>query len=209
MINLNTDILKENIAMLMKQNGTTQQTLATAIGMSQANLSKALNPNEKKCFTVEQLFNIAQYYNVSIDELVDNHAAERATTNPLFVFNYLSHLLRERCIKTTTVELEECVYTQFYNSQGFPDGRIDTIPVEYTAFYFPDYLNPAELTDNDQDFSEMSTEFYYSGNRSEFYHMNEILKKFIPVVQLHLQKQIKDDAFEIILKGYQKEFEKE
>ena len=39
MITLNANMLKENIAMLMKKNGTTQQTLANEIGMSQANLS--------------------------------------------------------------------------------------------------------------------------------------------------------------------------
>lgn len=208
MLELNVDILKQNVGMLMKKNGFTQEQLAERIGMSQANLSKALNIKEKKCFTVDQLYRIAQCFSVSIDELVGNRAADRATTNPLFVFNYLSHLLRERCIKTANIETTEVVYTTFYNSDGYPDGRVNTQPIKYTAFYFPSYLNPSELADDDESYSELSQEFYQCGNESQYQHMNDILEKFIPVIDLYLKKQIKEDAFEIILKGYQTEFEK-
>lgn len=203
---LNISILKENVNILIKQKGLTQQQLADEIGMSQANLSKALNPNEKKCFTVEQLFSISQYFKVSLDELVGNKAIDDNITSPRFLFDLLSTLLRKRIIKTTNITTMETIYTPYFATPDLPDGKVSTNEVNNLAFYFPSYLNPVDECDTDQEIEEMISLFYFESNKSNYYHMNQILEKFIPVIDLYLKKQIKDDAFEIILKGYQTEF---
>ena len=56
MSELNFELLHENIRALLKKHDLTQSELASIAGMSQGNLSKALNPEEKKQFTLEQLY---------------------------------------------------------------------------------------------------------------------------------------------------------
>lgn len=62
MSELNFQLLEENIRMLLVKNNITQQKLAEIAGMTQANVSKALNRNEKKRFTLDQVYRIAQYF---------------------------------------------------------------------------------------------------------------------------------------------------
>ena len=52
MSNFDRDILISNINTLMSNNGVTQKKLGEILGMSQPNVNHALNPNEKKCFTL-------------------------------------------------------------------------------------------------------------------------------------------------------------
>ena len=64
------NIIKENVLMLMKANNITQTTLAEAIGMQQSAISKALNKNNSSSFTISQIVNIANYFCVSLDNLL-------------------------------------------------------------------------------------------------------------------------------------------
>ena len=48
MSELNFELLQENIRALLKKHDLTQSELAAIAEMSQSNLSKALNPEEKK-----------------------------------------------------------------------------------------------------------------------------------------------------------------
>ena len=50
----NHGLLVENIRELLKNNSMTQQQLADITEMTQANVSKALNPNDKRSFTLER-----------------------------------------------------------------------------------------------------------------------------------------------------------
>ena len=59
MSELNFQLLEENIRMLLVKNNITQQKLAEIAGMTQANVSKALNRNEKKRFNIDQVYRIA------------------------------------------------------------------------------------------------------------------------------------------------------
>ena len=70
MSKFNRDILNQNIEIQLKKKNINKSKLAEILGMSQPNVSKALNPNKKKCFTLEQVINIADYFNVTIDSLV-------------------------------------------------------------------------------------------------------------------------------------------
>ena len=53
MSEMNFELLQKNIRSLLVKNSLTQNALAEIAGMSQPNLSKALNPNESKQFTLE------------------------------------------------------------------------------------------------------------------------------------------------------------
>ena len=201
MSELNITLLKENINSLMKAKNLTQQQLANEIGMSQANLSKALNPNEKKYFTVEQLYRISQYFGVSIDELIGNKASNRMYLSPRYIFTFLSKLLENHSVKFLPVEVEEEVYYPFRSEDGW-DCDIHREKHKYPAIYFPDYSDPAYIADTEDEYDELRSEFYQCGNDSRFVEMNETLKKLINVYTLYSKQSIPKDAFEMILKGY-------
>ena len=84
------DILIENIRALLKRYDMTQQQLAGITGMTQANVSKALNSNDKRHFTLEQVICISQHFGVPIDELVGNEVSQEAATSPRAVLAFLS-----------------------------------------------------------------------------------------------------------------------
>ena len=103
MSELHFGMLQENIRRLLKKHDLTQSELASIAGMSQGNFSKALNPEEKKQFTLEQLYRIAQHFCVSIDELVGNKAAKEASTSPRAILAFITQLLCDVKIRATTV----------------------------------------------------------------------------------------------------------
>ena len=107
MSELNFELLQENIRALLKKHDLTQSELATIAGMSQGNFSKALNPEEKKQFTLEQLYRIAQHFGVSIDALVGNTSANEITTGPRAVLRFLVQLLCEAKVRVVNISEEE------------------------------------------------------------------------------------------------------
>lgn len=60
--------MKNNIRRLMKEKGITQTALSEMTGIEQPRISSVLNT--KSCFTVEQLVQISDALNVSVDEIL-------------------------------------------------------------------------------------------------------------------------------------------
>lgn len=202
MSELNFDLLQENIRELLKKHDLTQRELAEIAGMSQGNLSKALNPDEKKQFTLEQLYRIAQYFGVSIDELVGNTVPAEITTGPRSVLSFLAKLLCEAKIRVTNISEEELLYDRFTNEHGGLDCRRVNKTVEYPAFYLPDYYRVSDFAFCEPDYDELDMEYCWCGNASRFMQVNEILKNLIPMIKLYREKQIPEEAFQMILNGY-------
>ena len=96
MSNFNIDIQKQNIRILMENNRITQQQLADAIDMSQSNISKALSLKDKKCFTVEQIYRIAEYFNVSIDYLLGYKNEKYGSISQRDVGKFLISLIKNK-----------------------------------------------------------------------------------------------------------------
>ena len=71
MSNMNIAIFKANIQSLMDRDNITQQKLGEAIGMQQPDISKRLKTDDdSRCFTLEQAWAIADFFNVSLDKLL-------------------------------------------------------------------------------------------------------------------------------------------
>lgn len=202
MSELNFELLQQNIRELISNKGITQLQLAEIAGMTQANVSKALNKNEKKQFTLDQMYRIAQHFGVSIDELVGNKAAAESLTSPRNVLSLLTALICEVKMKTTTVSLEEEIYNVYCNNHGYPDCSIDKKTVSYPAFYFPDYHEVWDFTTDEHEAEEIHSEFQSGGNETKFKQLNELLKEFLPVIELYRKKSIPEEAFKMVLKGY-------
>ena len=202
MSELNFELLQENIRALLKKHDLTQSELAATIGMSQGNFSKALNPEEKKQFTLEQLYRIAQHFGVSIDLLVGNTSANEITTGPRAVLRFLVQLLCEAKVRVVNINEEELIYDRFLNEHCGMDCRRINKTIEYPAFYMPDYYRVSDFALCEPDRDELDAEYCRDGNESRFKRVNEILKNLIPMIRLYREKQIPEDAFQMILNGY-------
>lgn len=202
MSELNFELLQENIRKLLKSHNLTQNDAAKIAGMSQGNFSKALNPNEKKQFTLEQLYRIAQHFGTSIDELTGNKAAYSALTSPCSVLSFITTLICEKKMKTSFITVDEWVYEPFYNEHGYPDCKPEKKNIKYPAFYFPDFHDVHDFATNEQEADEIDLEFLSCGNATKFKQLNEILKKFLPLIKLYNETEIPEEAFKMVLDGY-------
>jgi len=202
MSELNFELLQENIRALLKKNNLTQNALAEIAGMTQANVSKALNPNESKQFTLDQLFRISQHFGVSIDELTGNKVASEVETGPRAALAFFTKLLCESKLRYTTVNVEEWVYEYDYNSSGYQECKSEKKSIEYPAFYFPSYQRFEDYARTDILDEDIHYEFMSAGNDSKFQRVNDILHRFLPMVKLYRETEIPDEAFQMVLKGY-------
>jgi len=205
MSELNFELLQQNIRFLIEKHGLTQSALAEIAGMTQANVSKALNPNESKQFTIDQVFRIAQHFGVSIDELTGNKSADAASTSPRAILNFITKLLCDVKMRSTAITIEEMVYEPFCNEHGYPDCRPEKKTIEYPALYFPNYHQVAEFAFDEHEQEEVHFEFLNGGNDTRLQTLNEILKKLLPLIKLYREKEIPEEAFQMILKGYQEQ----
>lgn len=79
MHNLDKDILIENIKRLMKEHDVTQPKLADDLHIGQPSISKCLNG--KQSISIDLIYSIAQYFDVSIDSLCSSKDASAATSD--------------------------------------------------------------------------------------------------------------------------------
>jgi len=202
MSELNRELLKSNIRILLEERGVTQAELSEITGMSQPNVSKALNPKDKKCFTVEQLFAIAQHFGVSLDELTGNKAANEVATGPRAALEFITKLLCESKLRYTTVEVEEWVYEYEYTGSNYQECRSQKKTIEYPAFYFASYQRFEDFARVNILDEDIHYDFLSGGNDSKFKCVNDVLKNFLPMVKLYRETEIPDEAFQMVLKGY-------
>lgn len=203
MSEMNSDILIENIRMLRERDGLTQKQLADVAGMTQANISKALNPDDKRCFTLEQVYRIATHFRVSIDELTGNKTAERAALSPRSVLRFLVELLRTDNARITMFTREEEVFAVEYEWDG-PSLDHSNRDIEYPAVYFPSYYEFDTTGMSFQEEQELYAEFSQCGNATSYCEMNEIIKKLLPMIELYKKEEIPEEAFMMIVEGYLK-----
>lgn len=194
MSELNHDILEKNISQLLKRKGITQNQLAEIAGMTQANVSKALNPKEKKHFTIDQIYRISRYFKVSIDSLVGD--SEEIKASPRSCFEFLSYLMKIGRLRTTTIEYDETVYEKDEIWTNFLKAKRT---ISTPAFYFPDFYTPT--TDKDNAYAE-NIYFEKKSNKTDYYQLNRVLEKTSPIIRLFFNEEIPEDALDAIIEKY-------
>lgn len=195
-------ILKRNINTLMQDKGITQQQLATVIGMSQSNVSKALSERDKKCFTVEQIFSIAEFFGISIDQLVGFETAKKIAHGPRAVGAFIAELIADGTAKCADVVVNEEVFQIVYNSHGYPEGKHEKRSNTYPALYFPNYWDPTELAHDEEELRELFSEAEQCGNDTRYVALNTFIRKYLDILRVYNQKQISEEAYQIVLKDY-------
>ena len=201
MANFESGILKSNVKMLLKNNDMTQEELGKVIGMSQSNMSKALNEKSKKCFTVAQIYDIAEHFHVSIDWLVGGRSTSGISSRRAIAEN-LASLLREGIVQTTPVEIKEYVYEPYWSQDGYPDCSRDWRHIKYTALYFSNYWSPSDFAKDEEEYSELDSEACQAGNESRNVALNTFLDKYLQILSVYKAGNLPEEAYQLVLKEY-------
>lgn len=196
------NILKRNIRDMLKNKNMTQQQLAEAIEMSQSNVSKALSEGDKKCFTVEQIYSIADHFGVSIDWMLGYETAERITTGPRAIGSFLAELLSSKVAKCATVEVHDTIHTFGYDARNEYDYKTLEQDNSYLAIYFPNYWNPSDYAKTDKELQELYDEARGCGNDTKNIPLNQFLQKFLSILKVFQDDQISEEAYKIVLRDY-------
>ena len=195
------DILKKNVRDLIKENNMSQETLGKEIGMSQPNICKALSAKDKKCFTVAQIFAIAEYFHVSIDWLV-GHRADLNKPSQRSIGEFLSQLLLAETAASAVVTINERVYKPYWSSDGYPDCTRDKQSNSYKAIYFPNYFDPGQVAKDEDEYQELDSIACQEGNETRNVALNTFLIKFLQILDIYKAGNLSEEAFQIVLKEY-------
>lgn len=208
MHNFNRETLIENINIQIKNSDMTQQEFGDKIGMSQSNVSKALNFDEKKFFTIEQLVDIAVLFNISLDELLGIKEKTQKHLSPRFVAEVLTQLIENEDIKLKSIEIEEEVYEEVEHHNifdGHPLTSYEPFPHKnsYNAFYMPSYWQvPLESANhNDEQIQDLISEAQTMGNSTRMLVVNDYLSNFINIYNLYKKGSLDEKTYKSVIEG--------
>lgn len=192
----------------MKNTDITQKQLADILGMSQPNVSKALDSKDKKCFTLDQVVGIANHFGVSIDFLVGNTEPKSREINPRSIAVFLSKIIESHDAKYTTVDIEETVYElkdhhNIFSGSFCSPASAERRIISYPAFYFPDYWQLPDPADVDREtYYEIESEAKQVGNESRMKPVNDFIRKFIQIFEVFDNKGVDEDAYRTVVDNY-------
>ena len=195
MQNLDIDRLTANIYNLMQSSNTTQVKLAAAIGMTQSNLSRALSSKEGQCFTLEQVYKISQYFNVSVDSLLGEEKPIVSTERE--ICELFTQLIEKRQIICTKASHDDEVYTPYMTERLDMDCNIEKVTSEYASFHFPNYENPGPLDRfTESEIDEMRDTALWGGNaHNANQQINGFFEKYLQIYEMYLHNHLSEELF--------------
>lgn len=182
------NILIRNISALLENRKVTQKELGEILGMSQPNISKDLNPNDKKCFTLEQVVNIADYFGVSVDSLVGNDVSVSTKHSPREIGKFLSDLLLSGDAKIREIEIEEWV-----SEVDYQESTQEKRKVKYPAIYLESYRQPQT--------EDEAIEASQVGNDTWMISVNDFLGKYLKILNVYKHDGLDEDLFRSVVAG--------
>ena len=201
MSKLNYDAAKRNIDTLRKNKGLTQAQLADAIGMSQPNLNKALNIKEKRFFSADQLYSIADLFNVSIDELLLRESPMSSTNSLRSIAEFIIDLLERDIIDLETIETSEFEKRVYYDIEsGYPRNYSDVREAKRIALYFPNNAESFEREDYaiTGSYDEDRIVTNSTGNEP----LNAFLEKYPHILQLYKNNDLAREAYDAVVESF-------
>lgn len=134
------DKLISKVKSLMKaQDNMTQEALASVIGKTQSRVSGLLNGTAP--FQVDELIRIADYFDVSIDSLLDrDHPRQQEDISAREICEMLLKL-RKKGAKFKNIQWKETCYEYDPNEQDVCCSYRDNT---YPAFFFPEFMQPKD-----------------------------------------------------------------
>ena len=197
MSQLDTDILIDNINRLISNKGITQVELTKILGMSQPNISKALNKKEKKCFTLSQVYDLAVYFHVSIDELVDNQQSVNASTSPRSIAAFITKLAEAHKIDFQPYKRTEHIYAVDFDSYE-PECTESDQEITYPAIIFPSYWNPEDGKTIEEK-CELHAEASQIGNDTAMLAVNKYLDRFQEIFKIYENGALSKETYDTVI----------
>ncbi len=199
MTDSNYNILLNNIDMLMRNANINQATLIRETGISQPQMSKALNHAHKNQFTFEQIWKIADYFKVSIDFLV-GRKPEKSDTQPLSnkdICKILMQLIESEVINCAELPIEESMYLKInYPTDGYPYGY-QKGENTYCMFYFSNYLNPDTTGWAEEQIDDLGYDFSIGGNEvKKSVEINEFLAYYFKLYDVYKRNDLPREIFD-------------
>lgn len=207
-------ILIENIKNLMKARGISQPKLAEDLHIGQPSISKCLSG--KQSISIDLVFCIAQYFDVSLDDLCrdpDSSVVEIAEPRPLRHHNHekyinacegLAAVFKFSSCKTKTLEIQETVYAEEIDNRGIEtgyyarrSGPLGTDPViKYSALYFPNYHEIETQFQSSSDADEYFSELHCMGNSLDWnIRINKFFNKLADLNAIYQNGSITQEAY--------------
>lgn len=210
MNNYNRDTLIKNINIQLKNNNMTQTDFAEKLGMVQSNISKALNPKEKKNFTIEQIVDIAVLFSISLDKLLGIKENSIEKTSPKSVALFLTQLIENDDVKMKTIKIEEEVYKEvnhfnvFGDSSGYPFEPVKQNN-NYYSFYLPSYWevpkNYPHFDGTDDEGDELRSAANIGGNETIMLPANDYLNNFLSIFKLYKDGSLDEYTYNSVVEG--------
>lgn len=204
-MNYDNEILKSNIERLRKKNGLSQDQLAKIAGIHQSRMSVLLNEDSKARFSIEQIYLIAEYFDVSIDSLVKGEESKRINTSRQ-ICEFLVQLFESNNLDYKRFSREEKTFTpSYYIEDGYmvPSSKSGEKTISYNALFFPStwQLNP------EREYSEDELDAYY--DTLEFdgnlllnnIAINKFLDAYIPIYKLYSSDKMPKHSYDYTVKS--------
>lgn len=202
MQNLDIPMLKQRVYDLMQEKQITQETLASEIGMTQPNFCRAISFKNSQCFTLEQIFKIAQYFDISVDYLLGNvKPKERSTERE--ICELFTDLIEKRTLVKVDFSREEEVYTPTYRD-NYPDCNITKKQISYNAFIFPRHLDPGPLDRFDEEqIDNLRSDVLFGGNIDDSnVRINTFFARYLQIYDLFVHNQMGEELFHEITEKF-------
>ena len=217
MHNLDKDILIQNIKRLMKEHDVTQPKLADDLHVGQPSISKCLSG--KQSISIDLVYSIAQYFDISIDSLCavpeseindePNDRRSRALRNANYFFDTcdaLASLFKMHMLDVKEIDIYETVYEEqrfqdngYYGVQYVKKKSVlgtDTITNKYNALYYPNYLEVITEFDDNEQYDEYMSELRCCGNDiPENIRINKFLNQLVDLYKIYKNGSLPEEAY--------------
>lgn len=203
MSNYDRNILIQNINHLLADKGMTQAQLGEILDMSQPNISKALNKNDKKSFTLDQVIGIARHFHTTVDALIGESQASDIQITQRSTAVFLAELIARHDAKFVTVKKTEEIYTPDWDyHDNYPSYKVETKEISYPAIYLPSYWEVPKETSNkidEDDLMGIQSEAEQCGNDSRMRPVNEFLVRFKEIFEIFDNNGLTRETYEAVL----------
>lgn len=201
MPNFDKDILIENINHLLADKGMTQTQLGEILGMSQPNISKALNKNDKKSFTLDQVIGIARHFHTTVDVLIGGSQISEIRITQRSTAAFLAELIAQHDAKFTTVTKTEETYTPCWDWRDpYAGCKFEKKEISYPAIYLPSYWEvPKYDGADDEGVMAIQSEAEQVGNDTRMLPVNDFLFHFKEIFEIYDKGGLTPETYKAVL----------
>ena len=203
MSHYHNEILVKNIEKLRDANHMSQHELAEIAGTQQSRISKLLGADDSARFSIEQVYKLAEHFNVSIDYLVTGKEPQ-PTTSKRQICEVLVQLFDKYHLKHNTLvrnEELEIPVTVYEGKVELPGTDTEVRRMEYNTLYFPivwDRNPDREYTEDELDNLQSDLLFFGNGLEDNM-AINKFLSAYIPIHELHDAGKMPDEAYKFTI----------